>query len=101
MSQQQQTPPPSPSAPASPTPSPEPAKCRTCGAAIFWLKHYLTGKLAPIDAEPSPDGNVLIEGVEHYMTMAKDLFGQSDRPRHKNHFATCPQADQHHKGKRR
>jgi hypothetical protein len=79
--------------------------CRSCGASVYWLKHHETGKLAPIDAEPVPDGNIVIEG-ETYKILAKDLlalaegFGD-DIPRHKNHFATCPNAATHHKGPKR
>lgn len=55
------------------------ATCKTCGAAIVWLKTS-TGKAMPVDAGTVQEGETLfVPG------------------RHTSHFATCPQADQHRK----
>jgi hypothetical protein len=76
----------------------EPRPCGTCRAPVFDLAHARTGKLAPIDAEPSADGNVVINLDERtYMIIAKDTSLIRDgrvQPRHKNHWATCRDAAQ-------
>jgi hypothetical protein len=70
--------------------------CRSCKALIMWLDHVTTGKAAPIDADPSPDGNIRV-GVafEHYTVLTgqerKDALERGDEL-HLNHYATCPQA---------
>ena len=54
-------------------------------------RHKRTGKPAPIEVEPSDDGNILVTGDE-YEIVPKEL---RDRARNggfvlrKNHFATC------------
>lgn len=69
-------------------------KCRSCGARIFWMK-TTNGKLAPIDAEPSPDGNMVLRDDVAHVVKKGDLFETG--PKHKNHFATCPNAASHKK----
>lgn len=62
----------------------------------MWLKNIVSGKAAPIDAEPVPTGNIRV-GVagEHYSVLAgqglRDAQERGD-VLHTNHFATCPQA---------
>lgn len=52
--------------------------CRSCGAAIVWMK-TATGKNMPVDADTvKPDG--------------PSVF---DPKVHTSHFATCPHAAQH------
>ena len=51
--------------------------CRSCGQYIVFLP-TASGKSMPVDAETVDE--------------ADDAF---DHKRHVNHFATCPQADQH------
>lgn len=68
--------------------------CRShrCGAPIIWARSMATGKLMPVDAEPVADGNIVL---------TEDLLGEitaviepgATAPRHKSHFATCPDAD--------
>ena len=63
--------------------------CRSCHAKIYWLKNERTGKLAPIDKDPAPDGSGNIEvedGRGIYRVVGKGPG------RHKNHFVTCPAA---------
>jgi hypothetical protein len=54
-------------------------RCSSCRARIIWLKTD-AGKNMPTDADT-------VEPED-------DLF---DPARHKSHFATCPNADQHRK----
>jgi len=75
-----------------------PMKCKSCGAPIFWLKTQ-AGKKAPIDAVPSPEGNVLICGDECRIIDRKKepLEGV---PLHTNHFVTCPDREKWRKPKK-
>lgn len=69
------------------------SRCRSCGAAVLWCRAAASGKQMPVDLEPAEDGN---------LSLSVDLFGAriavvdpyAPMPRHKSHFATCPQADQ-------
>jgi hypothetical protein len=70
--------------------------CRSCQAPVLWLKNIVTGKPAPIDAEPAPNGNIRVDVAgEYYSVVAgqdrADALERGD-PLHTNHFATCPQA---------
>jgi hypothetical protein len=56
-------------------------RCRSCDALIVWFK-TATGKNMPVD-EPT--------------TLPTDAAHQLDLKRHKSHFATCPNANQHRK----
>jgi len=61
--------------------------CRSCHAKIYWLKNEKTGKPAPIDKDPAPDGsgNIEIEeGKGIYRVVGKGPG------RHTSHFVTCP-----------
>lgn len=65
--------------------------CGTCKAPIYDLVHARTGKLAPIDAEPDPAGNIMIDlDAGSYVIVGKTTTGAA---RHVNHWATCPDAD--------
>ena len=71
--------------------------CRSCGAEIAW---YVTvnHKRIPLDAEPSPDGNLIVEdSMEPHMAMFTSAGPGEDlgTPRYTSHFATCPNAAQH------
>lgn len=61
--------------------------CRSCGARIYWLKHEVTGKAAPIDAETRDCGNVEID-LERGIYRIVPVTG---RPAYTNHFMICPQ----------
>ncbi len=72
------------------------SKCRSCGASVVWLENNRTGKRAPIDAQPSEDGNILLD--RHAGTY-QVLASSTDRALaaghlHTNHFMTCKTADQ-------
>jgi hypothetical protein len=56
-------------------------RCRSCNAKIIWFKTE-AGNNMPVDADTvEPDDDEL------------------DLERHKSHFATCPNANQHRKRK--
>jgi hypothetical protein len=90
--------------------------CSSCNAPIVWA---LTerGKRMPVDAEPVEDGNVLLShrgwpGAAPVAIVQGPLEIEQLRIQHErtpqqgplrlftSHFATCPDADQHRKGKR-
>lgn len=73
------------------------SKCRSCKAAIIWAVTE-NDKPMPIDFEPVPDGNVVLEEVAgqdaplaHVLgSGALDLY--SGALRRMPHFATCKDA---------
>lgn len=73
------------------------AKCRSCGAAVVWLK-TAAGKIMPVDAEPVEDGNMIVfEASREVRSVTEE-----DKPKfvgrlHKSHFATCVNAAKHRK----
>jgi len=68
-------------------------KCRTCEAPIIWAVTE-RGKPMPVDAEPTPDGTVLLEplglGFRARVLPAHRAFGRKDL--RKSHFVLCPDA---------
>lgn len=72
------------------------AQCSSCGAAIVWAV-TVAGARMPVDAAPSPKGNLVLEGETVRVVPPPDLLDQ--RPRHTSHFATCPDAAQFRKPK--
>ncbi len=77
----------------------EQGKCRSCGAAILWVKSARTGTLMPLDAAPVENGNIFIkDGLA--VVLSGDLFETMlDGPRYQSHFASCPNAAKHRKTK--
>lgn len=80
-----------------------PSLCRSCGAAVRWVKSAKTGRVMPLDPEPRDDGNIVLldrwqlnlrlaRVLEHDEVTQERLFGIE--PRYVSHFATCPQADE-------
>jgi hypothetical protein len=67
---------------------PSPNRCRTCSAAIIWVRTHAKGKPMPLDAEPVADGNV--ELTEHGAVVHGQPELAPTGPRYKPHFATCP-----------
>lgn len=64
-----------------------------CHAPILWVFHLRTGGRAPVDADPTESGNILIdEDTGRYIVLAGDDLTRSrdagDRLR-LNHFVTC------------
>lgn len=65
------------------------ARCKACEAEVIWAE-TTTGKRMPIDAAPTPKGNmVYVNGVARAAS-ADDRRLQ--RPLYTSHFATCPDA---------
>jgi hypothetical protein len=76
------------------------ATCKTCGKKIWYATNTVTGKQAPIDAEPSPKGNCLTfnDGDKLMYTIPpKDELPalQAAGKVRTSHYATCPQAAKH------
>lgn len=70
-----------------------PLRCsnQDCQTEVRWLKHKVTGKPAPIEAEPSADGNILVKGNLYRIATPeeREKAKQIGLPLYKNHFATC------------
>lgn len=76
------------------------AKCSTCDALIRWAVFSASGKRVPLDFEPSPRGNLVVTGQRNDGTPLIAIAGANPGPMlYMNHFATCPQADQHRRKK--
>jgi hypothetical protein len=74
-------------------------KCRSCGAPVVWCK-TADGKRMPVDAGPTPDGNLIVFAASGEVRSV----AAADRPTfagqlHKSHFASCPQAGKWRKEK--
>lgn len=68
-----------------------PYECKKCGKETLWLRHKETNNHAPIEAEPSENGNIFISG-ELYRIATPDEIEKAKRigkPLYLNHFATC------------
>jgi hypothetical protein len=71
------------------------AGCRRpgCDGVILWLTHVGTGRMAPIDADPSPKGNIAIDLERGQYTVLsgeqlEEVRGRGEELR-VNHFYTC------------
>ena len=88
------------------------AKCRSCGEPVVWAVWPTSGRPAPFDHEPVPDGNVLLEHRalgeppnarvvtrEERVQLERQHATHDDGPLllFKSHFATCANADAHRK----
>jgi hypothetical protein len=74
------------------------AACRSCGASVVWVV-TADAKRMPVDASPSPAGNVHLDVSDPRMTRAVvytggvlDAARSAGEPLHTSHFATCPHA---------
>lgn len=66
--------------------------CRSCGARIVFARHWgtpLTGKLMPIDAEPSAGGRLLLHEDRTYEIVKAEDVAEHAHELHTSHFATC------------
>lgn len=75
-------------------------KCRSCGAAILWVTMEPSGKKNPLDAEPSPNGNIVAsEGGKGMVVKGDQLLQlrEAGSPLYLSHFASCSGAAQHRK----
>lgn len=66
--------------------------CKSCGADVIWAKNSSTGKVMPLDAQETANGNcvLLLDGT--FKVGGTFVPGQRH---HTSHFATCPNAKQH------
>jgi hypothetical protein len=67
------------------------SSCAACGAQIIW-RETPAGKTMPVDANPAPEGNVLIEGSKCLVLGPLEVQARESGDLHLSHFATCPQA---------
>lgn len=73
------------------------ADCRSCGAPVIWTVTE-RGKRMPVDAEPTPDGNIRLEQstggapltAVYLPSGTGSLLAAGER--YTSHFATCEQA---------
>ncbi len=72
-------------------------KCRSCKAAIIWTLSAANTRRLPVDAIPTPRGNLQLH-LDHQgdiiSTVVKNKMGAL---LHMAHFATCPNAARHRK----
>jgi hypothetical protein len=70
------------------------SRCATCDARIVWATNDKTGKPAPIDAHPDPDGPVILLPGDRYRVLTKaERLGEPVAVRtlrYTNHWQTCP-----------
>jgi hypothetical protein len=66
---------------------PTPGKCKSCGAEILWVETP-GGRSMPLN--PTPEKRIVL-GVKTGEAHVLDTYV--------SHFASCPQADEHRKGK--
>lgn len=75
-------------------------KCRSCNAEIVWCRTPKGGQM-PVDAQPDPDGNLVMDAGQGATPECRPLKNseKADHPGpfHKSHFATCPNAKDHRK----
>lgn len=66
-------------------------KCRSeqCQAPIIWAR-TTSGRSMPVNADPTPDGNIAVE-VRQGMIMAI-VYPEPIRDGRTSHFMTCPAA---------
>lgn len=80
------------------------AKCRSCGAPIFWAV-TTTNMRIPLDEKPTPSGNIELRvSYSHPRAVASVITANNPRrgaadALYTSHFATCPHASLHRKRK--
>lgn len=70
-----------------------PTPCNYCSEQILWLQ-TANGRFMPVDAQPSPNGNVLRTGGHGgVLNKTKAIAArQSGAKLHLHHAVTCPHA---------
>ena len=75
--------------------------CRSCGAPIIWASLEY-GHHMPLDAEPSPIGNVRLYNLDYAEVLAPipaRAARDAGEQLYLSHFVTCPNAEQHRRRK--
>ena len=77
------------------------SKCRSCNADIIWTVTRRNGKPMPVDFEPTDDGDFVLDREGDGSFTATKYYARihGDRPRRKSHFASCPNASKHRRGR--
>ena len=81
---------------------PSTAQCRSCGAPVRWVT-MPSGRSAPLDPEPHPDGNVVMVSATRARPLTANRIAQAGKlpePRYRSHFVTCPNASEHRRRSR-
>lgn len=74
--------------------------CASCGASIFWAVSANNSRM-PINAEPDPEGNVLVSVSRSNPENKKCVVLKRDQARLEgrryftSHFSSCPNAKKH------
>lgn len=80
-----------------------PSTCRSCSATVYWVIWPDSGKRMPVDAQPVPDGNIILT---HRVAVNQLWAAQAakldpellkTRKRYVSHFSTCPDSKAHRK----
>jgi hypothetical protein len=75
------------------------SNCQSCGASFFWAIHERTGRPAPVNADPTADGNIAIrfETAHNGIQAVYRVLGKSenyDGARYTNHWMDCPDREE-------
>ena len=72
------------------------SRCRSCRAEIIWVITARGGRRMPLDAEPTPDGNVIFDTTGRAAVVSGETLAtlRPEIKRYMPHHATCPHADQ-------
>lgn len=78
------------------------AACRSCAAEVIWVKLLPRGRLAPLDATRSAEGNIRMLGTRNAIArvLSKENLAKARAAGdelYTSHFATCPNAKSHRK----
>lgn len=65
--------------------------CSSCGAPILW-RRTTTNRPIPLDAEPVPNGNIILQPEGRITVLGPLDVLSSALPRYVSHFATCKDA---------
>lgn len=82
-----------------------PNRCESCQASIVWARTQ-RGERMPVDADPSPAGNVVVTGEGRERRAGVLTKGQAAGARAAgqelflSHFASCPMASDHRRRQR-
>ncbi|MGB6246090.1 hypothetical protein [Gordonia sp. (in: high G+C Gram-positive bacteria)] len=78
---------------------PEPQVCRSCRSPIRWGTDANTRRLMPVEAEPSPTGNISVyvdsTGDLHLVVLNRSksaAMRAAGHPLFLSHFVSCPHA---------